>query len=587
MQLRDYQQRASNSAVKFAFEGKQKNGLVLMPTGTGKSLVIADIVKQIKTYYPPARILMLTHVKELVEQNYEKAASLTPFEIGLWSAGLRKKQFNADIVFAGIDTVARNPDLLGQRHVIIIDEAHRVSHRPNTNYRNVTESLYKFNPNMRSIGLTATGYRMGQGMLTENWWNVRTQSYFAAYWQTILEDMTSMEEFNWFFDQGYLKRIIPKPTDAEIDVSNMRISGEEYVQKDVEAQVNNANKIRAIVDELCENGFDRRSWMVFSAGNYNGKLLTDEIASRGVSVALVTDDTPSAERARIIAAFKRYEIRCIVNNGILTTGFDHNGVDLIGVVRVTNSTPLWVQILGRGTRPVYAEGFDLQTQAGRLSAIFASGVYNCLVLDFAGNAKRLGAINAPLIPEPPDRRKRTMKGESPVKICQSCGLYNPTMVSKCEHCGAEFLLSESITTQASTAQLIVSEHVADIRKMQVTSVYFNLHKTLLPNGTEVSSVYARYHFPRGQGHFDERLSFAGDGSTVATKKWWQIFGNGAPIPESNKQFIDFYSTTIKRPCMIELYMNKPKKARPVVTYYGFSDNTYADLSGELNETEPA
>lgn len=579
MKLRDYQQRASDSAVRFVYESKHKNGLVLMPTGTGKSLVIADIVNKIKTYYPPARILMVTHVKELVEQNYEKAASLTPFDIGLWSAGLRKKEYHADIVFAGIDTVARNPQLLGTRHIMIIDEAHRVSHRPNTNYRNVTDALYKFNPEMRSVGLTATGYRMGQGMLTDAWWNIKQQSYYKAYWQSIIEDMTSMNEFNWFFDQGYLKRIIPKPTTAEIDVSGMRISGEEYVQKDVEAQVNNANKIRAIVDELCEHGFDRRSWMVFSAGNYNGKLLTDEIARRGVPVALVTDDTPSAERASIIAKFKRYELRCIVNNGILTTGFDHNGVDLIGVVRVTNSTPLWVQILGRGTRPVYANGFDLETQEGRLGAIFASGVYNCLVLDFAGNAKRLGAINAPVIPVPPEMRKRKIAGGAPVKICGSCGVYNPTMVSLCENCGSEFLMTESITTVASTAQLIVSEHVPDIRKLMVTSVKFNIHTTLLPSGSEVSSVYARYNFGR-DGHFDERLYFAGEGSTSATKKWWQMFGNGAPLPNSNKEFVDYHTTNIKRLSMVELYMNEPKKSRPVVTYYGFDDRTFADMKDE-------
>jgi len=577
MKLRSYQQRASNSAVKFVFEDKRKNGLILMPTGTGKSLVIADIVNQIKQYYPPARILMVTHVKELVEQNYEKAAALTPYEIGLWSAGLRKKEYHADIVFAGIDTVARNPQMLGERHIMLIDEAHRVSHRPDTNYRNVTDWLYRSNPNMRSIGLTATGYRMGQGHLTENWFNVKTQKYFPAYWNAIIEDMTSMSEFNWFFDEGYLKRVIPKPTQAEIDVTGMRISGEEYVQKDVEAQANNANKIRAIVDELCEHGFDRRSWMVFSAGNYNGKLLTDEIASRGVSVALITDETPSAERAAIIAKFKRYEIRCLVNNGILTTGFDHNGVDLIGVVRVTNSTPLWVQILGRGTRPVYAHGFDLETREGRLSAIFASGVHNCLVLDFAGNAKRLGAINAPVIPVPPAKRVRKLVGECPVKTCDTCGGYNPTMVSICDHCGAEFLISESIKTVASTAQLIISEHKPDIRKMQVTSVRFNLTETILPNGTTVSSVYARYHFPRGHGHFDERLSFAGDSSTSATKKWWEIFGNGQPLPASNKQFIEYYSPNIKRLCMMELYMNDPKRARPVVTYYGFNDNSYTDL----------
>lgn len=573
MMLRDYQVRAVDSGVRFLFEAPEPSGLILMPTGTGKSVVIGSIVQQVKHYYPAAKIVMLTHVKELVEQNYEKAVKISQRNIGLWSAGLRKKQYTSDIVFAGIDTVARNPHHLDERHIILIDEAHRVSHKPNTNYHNVTDVLRQINPRVKSLGFTATGYRMGQGLLTYDWFNVKTQTTTPAYWKSIVEDMTSTAEFNSFFDKGYLKRVVPKATDSEIDVSNMRKQSDgEYNQHDVEVEVNNANKIRSIVDEICDNGFDRRSWMVFSAGNKNAALLTDEIASRGVSVAMITDDTPAGERAAIIAAFKRYELRCIVNNGILTTGFDHEGVDLIAVVRVTNSTPLWVQILGRGTRPVFAQGFDLTTVDGRLAAIFASGVYNCLVLDFAGNSKRLGAINAPVIPEPPERRRKKQAGDCPVKICPHCGMYNATMVAVCENCNREFPISESIEEHASTRELIVGEHIKDIRKLRVTSTTFRLHSTTLSTGSAVSSIYVKYNCGN-DGKFEERLSFAGSQSTVATKNWWQAFGDGTEIPLSNQQFMDFYQRRVKRLVMIEVYMNHPRKSRPEVTYYGFNDHS--------------
>lgn len=580
---RPYQERAITSSLRFLFEAKQRSGLVLMPTGVGKSIVIADVVRQTKLYYPPARILMLTHVKELVEQNHEKAQSMIDQHVGVWSAGLRKKEFSADILFAGIDTVANNPSELGRRDIILIDEAHRVAPSPTTNYQQVTQHLLNYNPHLKVLGLTATGYRMGQGMLTNAWTDTKTKERHAAYWQTIIEDMTSLEEFNQFFSEGYLKRIVPNPPETEIDVSKMRIRNGEYVQGDVEIEVNNEAKIRAIVDEICEKGFDRRSWMVFSAGNYNAELLTREIASRGISVACITDSTPAAERRRAIALFKEYKIRCIVNNGILTTGFDHAGVDLIAVVRVTNSTPLWVQILGRGTRPVYASGYDLNTKEGRLAAIFASGVYNCLVLDFAGNAKRLGAINAPVIPLPPEERKRKMVGECPVKVCKACGIQNPTQAAICENCGAEFLLSESITDTAGTTQLIQEVHVPDIRKFLVTSQAFKLHSTILPDGSTVSSVYARYNY-KDNGKFanySERLSFSGETSTRATKQWWQAFGDGTPIPTSNQAFIDYYSVSrIKRLRVIEIYMNNPKKSRPEATFYGFGDYSYSEIEQE-------
>lgn len=576
IQLRDYQERAVDNGLRFLFEGKEQSGLIYMPTGTGKSVVIGETVNRVKTYYPKARIVMLTHVKELVDQNYKKAVSMCNTDIGLWSAGLRKKQYGSDVVFAGIDTVARNPQHLSDRHIVMIDEAHRVSHRPKTNYRNVTEHLLSINPHLKIIGYTATGYRMGQGRLTDTWFNVATQENVAPYWQTVVDDMTSTKEFNWFFDQGYLKRVVPMPAKSEIDVSTMRKQSDgEYNQADVDAAVNNALKVSAIVDEICENGFDRRSWMVFAAGNRNAELLTDEIRRRGVSVACITDATPAAERDALIAAFKRYEIRCLVNNSILTTGFDHEGVDLIAVVRVTNSTPLWVQILGRGTRPVFAKGFDLMTQEGRLSAIFASGVYNCLVLDFAGNSKRLGAINDPVIPEPPAKRKRKLTMESPVKICSACGMYNGTTVAACENCGAEFPISASITETASTVALIVGEHVPDVRKMKVTSVTFRKHDTVLPSGGSTSSIYVNYNCGT-QGKFSERLSFAGTMSTVFTKKWWDMFGDGTAIPESNAFFIDYYTRRIKRLSVIEIYANDPKKSKPYITYYGFSDNTYAE-----------
>ena len=164
IELRDYQERATNNGLRFLFEGQQRSGLILMPTGTGKSVVIGETVNRIKYYYPAARIVMLTHVKELVEQNHEKAVSMCSHDIGLWSAGLRKKQYGSDIVFAGIDTVARNPQHLSDRHIVLIDEAHRVAHRPNTNYRNVTDHLLQHNPNLKVLGYTATGYRMGQGI---------------------------------------------------------------------------------------------------------------------------------------------------------------------------------------------------------------------------------------------------------------------------------------------------------------------------------------------------------------------------------------------------------------------------------------
>jgi DNA repair protein RadD len=108
-------------------------------------------------------------------------------------------------------------------------------------------------------------------------------------------------------------------------------------------------------------------------------------------------------------------LRAIVNKDILTTGFDHPPIDLIGMLRPTMSTGLWVQMLGRGTRPYdwtnpqqYIPGFEFVK-------------HHCLVLDFAGNTRRLGPINDPVIPLPKGKGRA---GDAPVKICGECGGYN-------------------------------------------------------------------------------------------------------------------------------------------------------------------
>lgn len=576
---RDYQDLQIKYSTDFIFNNTNSNtGLIGAPTGTGKSIVIGGVVEQVKFYYPQARILMLTHVKELVEQNHEKAQAMcTQHEIGLWSAGLRKKDWHHDIVFAGIDTVAVNPQNLGRRDVILIDEAHRVSPHPNTNYNKVLNFLRQLNPNCKTVGLTATPYRMGQGLLTRDWFERKTSVTHPAFWENMLCDLTQPAEFKKFFDLGYLKRLVPKSTEAEIDVSNLRMRNDEYVQSDIEEIVNNEEKIRAIVDEICANGGDRRSWVVFGAGNLNATLIHKEIARRGVSCAVVTEKTPAAERRAIVDAFKRYEIRCLVNNDIFTTGFDHAGVDLIAVVRVTNSTPLWVQMLGRGTRPVYSAGFDLNTVEGRLSAIFASGVYNCLVLDFAGNTLRLGAINDPVIPVPPSERKQRSAGDVPCKVCPpsegGCGIFVVANAKICDDCGFIFPLSKEIRDHASMHELIEEEeHVPDIRKLTVLNVSYRQQEVRFGNGSS-STIKVRYNCSTA-GKFEETLAFNGRSSTVRTKKWWEYFAGDIEIPESNDAFLAKYAhIKLKRLCALEVYMNMPRKAKPEIIYYGFDDGT--------------
>lgn len=576
MKLRDYQTEDVQAGLNFLFYAKETAGLILEPTGVGKSVIIADTTRQTKLYYPPARILMLTHSKELVEQNHDKAQSMIrDYKVGLWHAGLRKKETDSDILFAGIDTVANNPQLLGVRHVVMIDEAHRVSPRLNTNYRKVCAAIQTMNPMAKFLGLTATDYREGQGLLTDAWYDRQAKTLIKPFWETIVIDHTNTEKFNWYIEQAYLKRLVPKQPDNVIDVSGLRVSAttHDYKQEDIDQLVNNEKRISAIVDEICAHGFDRRSWLVFAAGNVNSELVMKEIASRGVSVAMISDKTEKKERERILADYKAYKIRCIVNNDILTTGFDHNGVDLIAVVRPTNSTSLWVQMLGRGTRPVYAAGYDLETLEGRKSAMFASGVHNCLVLDFAGNSKRLGAINDPVKPVAPSQKRKAAAKDAPLKVCgnNECKTYMYATAKICDECGYEFPMSSLVRNHAATQDLVVEkEHVPDIRRLLVTSISFR-EKKYFDSGMSAASLHVVYNCG-SNGKFEERLSFGK--LTKRTELWWQALGNGYPIPKSIDEFMTYGKAHIKQVSVIDVYMNKPRRTTPEVIRYGFTDESY-------------
>ncbi len=201
-------------------------------------------------------------------------------------------------------------------------------------------------------------------------------------------------------------------------------------------------------------GYERKHWLIFATGVEHcdriAALLTDKY---GIPTKSVHSKLPNNERNENLQLFKSGQIRVVVNNNVLTTGFDFPGIDLIIVLRPTMSPALWVQMLGRGTRP-------------------CEGKVNCLVLDFAANTKRLGPINDPIIPVP--RQKSKVKRDAPVKICDNCGMYCHASVRVCGNCGYEFPRVIKIRSEASQDELIKSQEII-IRVFKVDQVTYDIH----------------------------------------------------------------------------------------------------------------
>jgi DNA repair protein RadD len=552
MKPRDYQDAAVTSIFEYFANGGQGNPIVALPTGTGKSIVIAEFIRRAMEHYPSTRVMKLTHVKELIEQNLDKLLKVWPTApAGVYSAGLKRKDFHYPITFGGIGSVARvNPELFGEIHLLLIDECHLMSPKDNTMYQTVIAGLKILNPLLKVIGFTATPYRLGHGMLTDEG-GLFTDTCF---------DMTTLVGFNWFIEQGYLVPLVPKRTTLELDISGVHMLGGEYKQNELQDAVDKDEVTYGAMQEMLEYGHDRKCWLIFASGIEHAVHIAAMLDSLGVSATCVHSKMDTKTRDNNISAHKAGKYRAIVNNGILTTGYDHPPIDLIGMLRPTQSSSLWVQMLGRGTRPDYEPGYDLGTVEGRLAAIANSGKQNCLVMDFAGNTKRLGPVNDPMLPK---RKGKGGGGVAPVKVCPICNTYNHASVRFCVHCGAEFPKEVKIGYFASTAELIASN--APVTEVfPVDRVTYARHsKQDRPDSIKVSYFC-------GLRLFKEYICLEHEGfAGKKARDWWRERADAEPPVSTAAALLDVDSLSI--PTHIRIWLKSKHDEIMGYSYTGGTD----------------
>jgi DNA repair protein RadD len=464
MKLRYYQQECVDAIEAYYSEGNTGDVLIALPTGTGKSLVIAGALRQFMQAYLNQRFLVLTHVKELIEQNADKLRQYWPSApYGIYSAGLNSKDTNYPIIFGGIQSVAKNVAAFGRFDVLFVDEAHLISQSASAVYQKVIAELRAANPFMRVVGLSATCYREGQGSLTDN-----------GMFSKVIVDYTSLNKFNQLLEEGYIGRLVPRCTDLKLDVSGVGMSQGDYTQNKL-AEVVDIDEITvAAVRETISLVGNRSYWLFFATSIEHAENIASILNQFGVSAVAVHSKMSKEDRAEAIAGFKSGKYRALVNKDILTTGYDHPELDLIVILRPTQSTSLWVQMLGRGTRPLYANGYALDTVESRLQAIQESDKQDCLVLDFAGNTERLGPINDPVLPRAPSGLGKKGSRDAPVKICPNCKTYTHTSARSCVVCGTDFERTPAIELTASVAPLIrTNEQI--IERYKVDQVIYTKH----------------------------------------------------------------------------------------------------------------
>lgn len=381
--LREYQSRTIDQLYQWFNANSNGNPCLVMPTGSGKSHIIAALCKDALINYPDTRILMLTHQKELIEQNAEKMRLHWPdAPLGIYSASIGIKELN-QITFAGIQSVRNKSALIGHIDLIIIDEAHLVSHKAEGGYRNLISQLIAINPSLRVVGLTASPFRLGHGLITDK----------PAIFDALIEP-TSIEEL---ITKGYLAKLQSKLTKAQLEVDGVHKRGGEFIDSELQAKVNTKDKNESIVREVINLAGERKSWIFFCAGVKHANDVAQTLVTHGINAHAITGETPKAQREQLLEDFKAGRIRALTNANVLTTGFDAPNIDLIAMLRPTMSAGLYVQMAGRGLR-------------------VKDHTDHCLVLDFAGVVRTHG----PITNIQPQSKETKGNGEAPVKVCDNC-----------------------------------------------------------------------------------------------------------------------------------------------------------------------
>jgi DNA repair protein RadD len=387
--LRPYQQDAVRATLAH-FRAERTPAVVVLPTGAGKSLVIAELARVAK-----GRVLVLAHVRELVEQNHAKFASLG-LEAGIYSAGLNRKDVTQKTLFGSIQSIARAPEeFFVDFSLLVIDECHRVSTEGETQYFQVISKLQAANPQLCVLGLTATPYRLGYGWIYEQ--NVprklrRTDS--ERFFKKCVFDLST----RFMIRHGYLTP--PVKIDSPVacyDFSSLKLRGTSFVATEVERVLKDQKRITpVIIQNIVNLSADRHGVMIFTSSVRHAEEILRLLPPR-VS-AMVVGDTDDRERDEVIAAFKARELKFLVNVSVLTTGFDAPHVDVIALLRPTESVSLYQQIVGRGLR-------------------LSPGKEDCLILDYTGQGHD---VFAPVIDE-----DRPTRESVPVEVeCPQCGVIN-------------------------------------------------------------------------------------------------------------------------------------------------------------------
>jgi DNA repair protein RadD len=498
MQLRPYQSEAI-AAVYEHLRTRDDNPCVVIPTGGGKTPVIATICRDAVGQWG-GRVVLLAHVKELLEQAADKLRVIAPdVPMGIYSAGLKRKDLGYAVTIAGIQSIWKKACDLGPVDLIIVDEAHMVPAEDDGMYRQFIADAKVVNPNVRIIGLTATPYRLKSGSICAP--------------ENILNHICYEVGVRELIVQGFLSPLKTKAGLQKISTDDLHVRAGEFVASEVEDLMDKAGLVEGACAEIAQHTNDRSATLIFSSGIRHGQHIVDVLKTKhGIECGFVTGDTPDGVRAAILGRFRSGELKYLCNVNVLTTGFDAPHIDCVALVRPTMSPGLYYQMVGRGFR-------------------LHPGKTDCLVLDFGGNVLRHGPVDAIRIATD-DRGD----GEAPAKECPNCQALIAAGYQTCPQCGHQFPEPnrQQHEAKASTEGILSGQTMREEHRVSETT--YHVHsKRSDPSAPLTMRVEYRVGFNR---YFREWVCFDHTGyARTKAEAWWRA-RSVEPVPGGTEEAVE-------------------------------------------------
>jgi DNA repair protein RadD len=435
--LRPYQEDVK-TAVYDHLRSRDDNPCAVVPTAGGKTPIMASICKDAVGMWG-GRVLILAHVKELLEQTADKLTLVCPeIGFGIYSAGLKRRDTQNPVIVASIQSVYKKACELDAFNLIMVDEAHLIPLEGDGMYRQFLADAKVINPELRIIGFTATPYRLKTGPIC-------TPDGFLNH---ICYEVGVRE----LIRDGFLCPLISKAGRAKADMSSLHVRGGEFISDEVESLMDQETLVSSAASEIMEYTMNRKACLIFASGVQHGqhivKVLSEE---HGVECGFVCGETPIPERDATLARFKTGELKYLCNVNVLTTGFDAPHIDCVALVRPTMSPGLYYQMVGRGFR-------------------LHPSKENCLVLDFGGNVLRHGPVD--------DIKVTTMDrgdGKAPAKECPSCQAVIAAGFATCPQCGYVFPPPDRQQHDPKASEAGILSGQVTTTKFQVEDIHHSIH----------------------------------------------------------------------------------------------------------------